>query len=517
MNAPKVSAARAKPETPAGYYPLLLGVYPLVALLAGNIGQLRLADGLRAGLLSLAFSALLYAVFSRLLRNAARGALVTTLVLALFFSYGHVYGALEEAGSALGRHRFLAPLWGGLLLAGGFGLLRLRRVPAAVTRALNLVSVALLIFPLFTIGRFAINAEAMRRQSQSALAASDGQAGLSSAQKPDVYYIILDGYTREDILRKDYQFDNSAFLNELRGLGFVIPDCAQSNYAWTPLSLSSSLQMDYLLTLDGKTQKGDEHLDYLLYEDYIQHNPVRRNLEALGYNTVAFDTGYPFTTISDAAYYLTPESGVTGGIAVTEFEVLFLRTTALRLVNEGSAAFLAPLFKEVKTPEQGIYERVTFMLDTLDRIDSAAPAPRFVFAHVPVPHAPFVFTREGEYRLISADDGGYQQAVEYVNRRVLAIVRHILETSSTPPIIVLQADHGWTWDARMPILNAYYLPDGGGAEIYPTITPVNTFRVIFNRYFGGNYERLDDVSYLSTEEAQLKLEVVPPSCVSTAP
>lgn len=511
------SAAGIRSETPAAFYPLLLGVYPLAALLAGNIGQLRPADGLRAGLISLAFSALLYALFSRVLRNAARGALFTALLLALFFSYGHVYGALEDAGSALGRHRFLAPIWAGLLLAVGFAVLRLRRIPAAITRALNLVSVALLIMPLFTIVQFAFNADTMRRQSQSALAASGGQADLSSVNKPDVYYIILDGYTREDVLRTTYQFDNSAFLNELRGLGFVIPDCAQSNYAWTPLSLSSSLQMDYLLTLDGKTQKGDEHLDYLLYEDYIQHSPVRRNLEALGYHTVTFDTGYPFTTISDAAYFLTPESSAApGGIEVSEFEMLFLRTTALRLVNEGAAAFLAPLLREVKTPEQGIYERVTFMLDTLDHIESAAPAPRFVFAHVPVPHAPFVFTRDGEYRLISAEDGGYQQAVEYINRRVLAIVRHILETSSTPPIIVIQADHGWTWDARMPILNAYFLPEGGSEDIYPTITPVNTFRVIFNRYFGGNYKLLDDVSYLSTEDAQLKLEVVPPSCVSSA-
>jgi hypothetical protein len=32
-------------------------------------------------------------------------------------------------------------------------------------------------------------------------------------------------------------------------------------------------------------------------------------------------------------------------------------------------------------------------------------------------------------------------------------------------------------------------------SLYKSISPVNTFRVIFNEYFGGNYELLDDRSY----------------------
>ena len=64
--------------------------------------------------------------------------------------------------------------------------------------------------------------------------------------------------------------------------------------------------------------------------------------------------------------------------------------------------------------------------------------------------------------------------------------------------IILQGDHGQLWPdqhaAQMKILNAYYLPKGSEV-LYPSISPVNTFRVVFNEYLGGNFPLLEDVSY----------------------
>ncbi|MBW1933532.1 MAG: hypothetical protein JRI56_11115, partial [Deltaproteobacteria bacterium] len=42
------------------------------------------------------------------------------------------------------------------------------------------------------------------------------------------------------------------------------------------------------------------------------------------------------------------------------------------------------------------------------------------------------------------------------------------------------------------ILNAMYLPGMDYSEISPAISPVNTFRLIFNHYFGADYPLLED-------------------------
>ena len=48
----------------------------------------------------------------------------------------------------------------------------------------------------------------------------------------------------------------------------------------------------------------------------------------------------------------------------------------------------------------------------------------------------------------------------------------------------------------MGILNAFYLPGISMDAISPTITPVNTFRLIFNLYFGTDFPLLPDKSYI---------------------
>jgi hypothetical protein len=153
--------------------------------------------------------------------------------------------------------------------------------------------------------------------------------------------------------------------------------------------------------------------------------------------------------------------------------------------------------------------------------------PRFVFAHVVAPHPPFVFLADGgstnptsPFRLKDGNEflgtldeyvSGYIQQLQYINRRVLAVVDAIIASTDGDVIIVLQGDHGpgsrLNWEdpagsdlfERMSILNAIRLPlDEPAGEIPSTLSPVNTFRLIFNREFGGEYELLADRSYFST-------------------
>ena len=114
-------------------------------------------------------------------------------------------------------------------------------------------------------------------------------------------------------------------------------------------------------------------------------------------------------------------------------------------------------------------------------------------------------------------DPGYLNQIIYLNKQVLSIVKNIIQTSEQPPVIIVQGDHGsprtnYT-PVRLPILNAYYLPGNGKEKLYASITPVNTFRLILDHYFGTSYGLLDDVARYSTENDIFNFKIVPNTCV----
>jgi hypothetical protein len=63
-------------------------------------------------------------------------------------------------------------------------------------------------------------------------------------------------------------------------------------------------------------------------------------------------------------------------------------------------------------------------------------------------------------------------------------------------------DHGLVGANRQTDLLAYFLPDDGNAKLYSTISPVNSFRLFFNEYFGANYPLLPDQTYITDSIAE---------------
>ena len=92
----------------------------------------------------------------------------------------------------------------------------------------------------------------------------------------------------------------------------------------------------------------------------------------------------------------------------------------------------------------------------------------------------------------------YLEQVLFLNKKFVELVDEILNRSPNPPIIIVQGDHGPKFNGAIDtdhayvILNAAYLPGLERTPFYEKITPVNTFRVLFNVYFGGRYPLLED-------------------------
>ena len=489
-------------------HPFLFAIYPVLALLAFNISDVDFSSGLRPLVLSALVAGLLILIFYLFYRDWRRTALISTILLILFFSYGHVYLLLKGVNVNLFRHRTLVPLWFGLAALMIWWASRKSLNITSATYTLNIVGLFLLILPLIQLTSFFVQS----RTSQTSAEKNKSALNLKvSGQPPDIYYIILDGYGRSDILKSQFGYDNSDFLNALRNLGFFVADCAQSNYAQTQLSLASSLNSNYIDSLSDRFVSGSD--DRTGLDALIHHGLVRQSLEKAGYKTVAFATGFLATELSDADYFLGPQRSLG---ELNEFESLLMETTFVRLIQDSNR------FGMQNSGSELYRQRTLFALDKLDKL-SYIKGPKFVFVHLVIPHPPYVFGPTGG-PVEPADVGTtktqvgashYRDQAVYISNRMMEIVPKIIANSTTPPIIVIQGDHGPTVpsspQARMRNLNVYYLP-GANAPIYSTITPVNTFRIIFNAYFGQNLELLEDVSLYSDYTDPFNFKVIPNSC-----
>ena len=492
-------------------YPLFFAAYPVLALVGININEVEPAVLWRPLIVLVLSAAILLVTLRLMARDWDRTAIALAVLIFLFFTYGHVYLFLKKInvdGLIIGRHRYMVPLWLGIgALAIWWVIWRLRN-PQAFTPVLNLVSVFLLIYPSFQIISYSIKrAETQRAALQVAQAKG---ATLPLGYAPDIYYIILDAYGRADVLQEMFGYDNSPFLKSLESKGFYVPKCSQSNYAQTMLSLTSSLNFNYLdaltssLTADTDTRAPLRALG--------QYNNVRKFLASQGYNIISFATNFPVSEWKDANYFLSPPPK-----GMNDFEIMLAQTSLWR----------APMDMVDEPPERISAEwyrrRTLFALEQLETTVPEIPSPKFVFAHLVIPHHPFVFGPNGE-ELNSIEAGvppfeeykvKYPDQVTYINKRILAIVDLILKNSPKPSIIIIQGDHGPApfdvIERRMKNLNVYYFPDDTKG-LYPTITPVNTFRLIFNKYFGQNYPLLEDKSLYSAYDVPYNYVEVPNNC-----
>ena len=509
-------------KKPFVLHPILLSVLPIVSLLSFNINDVGLGSVVRPLLLSLVGCGIVWLVTQRVVGNWHHSGLVTSLFLILFFSYGHVFTGIVHPATGLlfakiglvGRHDVLLLVWLGLFVLGVRVIGRLRRQRLELTRIFNVIAIASTLMPLFTIVSHEIQLSRPWPRDVPALA---GEFPSSQpASNPDIYYLVLAGYARSDVLADVYNYDNSSFLEYLEKNGFFVADQSQSNYMQTSLSLACSLNMTYLDFLPERIGQNTD--DRTPLARLVRSSEVRRVLEAQGYEIVAFETGYRLTELENADRYLRSP-----GSPANVLERLLVETSGFTVVQELVHRMgWDPIYLGYRAHR----ERIRFVFSTLPELAEQS-SPTFVFVHLILPHPPFVFGPNGEelaeqrpFLILDGDAfpgtqseylTGYQGQVTFANRMLEETLTELLASSETPPIIILQSDHGsgfgLDWDSyqdtdlleRTSILSAIYLPGVEESELlYENINPVNTFRVIFNRYFDMDYALLDDRAYYST-------------------
>lgn len=474
------------------WYPIAISIYPVLALLAANAGEVKPEAGWRPLLLCVSLAGIIFVLLRLVFRDWNRAAFLTALWMVLFFSYGHLYLLLIDKFNDFKPRPWLLIAW--LILAIVAVVWARWKSPSPA--ALNVIALGLVITSLSQI-----SPGLGSRNAHYVAATNAPLQNLTRPQNPpDIYYFILDMYTRADLLKSSFKYDNSDFVNALESRGFYVAACSQSNYTRTEISLVSSLNLSYLQELDPKFNDPKSIARRHLW-DALKHNAVRYQLESMGYKTISFANGFPWSELDDAHLFLTPPPFSSG---ITEFETLFLQTTFARNLEDFGRLDLDQI------SGQNYRDRDLLVFNSMKDVARMA-GPKFVYTHLILPHPPFVFGPDGEYtnpadfwnekKLYPANKFklGYANQVTFVNTKLLEMIDAILSESKTPPIIILQGDHG-PWLQPNPqhffILNAYYLPEHE-TELYPTISPVNSFRLVFNDYFGGKYDMLKDITYYS--------------------
>lgn len=492
-------------------FPLLFATFPVLSLYFHNLEQISLSEILAPLATILAFTFFLLEVLRRVLKSRDKAAIVVTLFLFMTFSYGHFFSlaqSLLKTKNLLYADPKYTTFW--LVFFGSLSYLAIstKKKLETLTQILSIATVTLIALPLISITAYKVK----NKTTYEAVSKTENVPTVAGIQEasglPDIYYIVFDRYGSNDTLKKVYAFDNSAFLKYLENRGFYVADESSANYLKTAHSLASTLNMEYINYLSQNL--GEDSTNLLPLYSMLQENEVSKNLKARGYKFIHLGSWwYPTyrNKYADVNYNLH---------FLPEFAGVLFRTTTFYPLS---------VYLGIYDVRREQFERINFKFEKLSEIPEL-PEPTFTFAHMLIPHNPYVFDKDGSF--ISWDEVNKRSRKEnfinqliFTNKKIAKLVDKILSTSDSPPIIIIQADEGpfperyladekaFNWETsskeelkeKMGILNAYYLPDADtDGLLYKTMTPVNTFRVIFDKYFGLDFGTLPDKNFIFLDE-----------------
>ncbi len=492
------SQPTTRPE-PRIYYPFLFAVFPILSLYSANLVIIPATMMIRPLAIALGVTAILWAVAYAIFRKSGRSAVLVATILGFAYSFTWQTTLYHNQDLPVETYMFV---WCGLLaiLAAlmtwkwkWHGLLNL------LSSILVVVAVAQIAFGLFQISRVKV-------KSADHLSA----VGKVEGPKPDIIYIILDGYGRSDALKRALNFNNDDFIDGLEKRGFYVAKDGHSNYCQTELSVCSSLNMGFIQDMIPPELVKTDDRDPL--RSLTDESAVAKYLREKGYIYAAITTGFPPLSFDSADVNLKTKSGY------SLIEAALIEMTPLKSLEATSNSLFA--------------QKRENLLSAFDQLDSLAvkdPLPRFVMVHILAPHPPFVFDAQGNvpkklsnYGFWDGSDymehvgtaqqyrDGYVGQATYIGQRLLKSLDTLLADSKQKPVIIVQGDHGSklrldqaTLDRTdvnecFPNLNAFFVPDAVREKLYPGITPVNSFRLLFNGLFEDSLPTKPDKSWYSS-------------------
>jgi hypothetical protein len=440
-------------------FPFLLAFLPAWQLILKNYDELIFQDIL-ISLSIIAVSIAIWVVITKIIKNGNKAALITGVGVAFFFYFGYLQDALFYP---LNKTSVLMIISIIVFIISAIYFVKSKKNFALSIKIANVFTVTMI---LFTLIQFVIPG--------------------ALAEKPNVYHIILDEYTDNEILLKKFGYNNEKFLEFLNKNGFYMPDKTFSTFGSTPNELNLILNMDYPISSGWVSDA---------YQD-LKTNKVMSTFSDQNYSVIETNSAMRWKDFSDVDTHLC-------------YDVDFINSEFLDQVLRKS--IIRYFMEQHQTDTRRDIVRCTF--NELSEIALQSNGPTYVFAHLYVPHPPFIFGPNGEnvtpdHSEISGlqsweNPQGYLNQLIYATSEISVVITNIVENDPNA-IIILQGDTGTSTGTDgttttmkdiyqiHSILYAVRIPDVNNFE---NAIPVNTYRIIFNNYFDMNYEYLEHRIY----------------------
>jgi hypothetical protein len=447
---------------------------------------------------------LLFILFRKIAGSNNKAALLTDLILLPALFFGPARYLLQKISfiEPVTRYRYLLILFPFVIIFIAIKIIKSDRQFIRSNQLLCSFGFLIVIIELLKIGYhpFSNNKWNAYISPREKIAAP---ANLP-AQLPNVYYLLFDMHTGSESLEKYWNYEDTVLINHLTSKGFCVLKNARSNYNYTLYSLASTFNMQHLNELPKYKSNITTRINSL--GSVIRDNSVAELFQSIGYDIInlsPFDIGLQqrfytrYYTFSLGKYLW--DKTLPGKICT---ELLW----NAKELNEK----ISNLFSFQDRDNAVCSMKVFSKLNELNKTLAVNKKPSFIYAHFLLPHYPYHYNRKGEWRSIENDriddKDSYLDQLIYTDELIKKITDSILINSVIPPVIIIQGDHGFNMlkgadkiKEANSILNAYYFPGGCKKEVYETITPVNTFRVLFNSAFHFQFKLQEDKSFYVNE------------------
>ena len=515
-------------KNPKIFHTFLIAFFPIIAVYSVNIGLIQLEQFIFPTILMIGSAFLVFLCLKYVLKNARKAALIVTLAFIIFFSFGHIYNVLDQVSigdTDLGSNRILLPISTILFGIGTFLIIKTKHTLDNATSIVNTISIVFISVIVIMVGIEMFGCDECLIQQDSSWEFdfnSTEKTDFSSyfqdhtfsiskhTSAPNVYYIILDGYPRNDILEKHVSFDNSKFTNFLKQRGFHVAENSHANYSLSSTSIPATMNMNYINFLADEIGEDSRNYNPLIGKNIglYADNQVIKNFKSMGYKVAK---------IGSVPMYVHEMPLVDLSMCHKSIHLM-----DNRLLDTVARTSMIGYFIE-RSSENIQREIILCAFEEMPKISSYYDEPVFVWSHIIIPHFPLIFGPNGESitpgkSLLTMNHPEYtdsdwnvkQQFVkqlQFANKKSMELVDEILKNEKES-IIIIQSDHGSGFGINLqdPVdddiiqklsnFNAIYFPnEKQRGMLTDDRTSVNTFRLVFNSQFGSDYEILEDKIY----------------------